>query len=183
MDELEPRIRKLERDLAKFAESLQLAFRYIRSDAGSSLTKSRLVLEKLLIEVYVTEMEKEPRKPLLAEMLAENQFTRKIERRILSRMESIRNMGNLGPHGEPVEPCDAERVLDDLCAVLDWYLQRYMRRQAGAAADGAPPPACRRPGGGAGAIWRSAEGRPWGFWPFSCACAPPSRETARARET
>ena len=58
-------------------------------------------------------------------MLTDNLFTRRIDRRILSRMNAIRDMGNLGPHGESVEPSDAARVLDDLCEVLDWYLRRY----------------------------------------------------------
>src|SRR5262249_40941097 len=35
------------------------------------------------------------------------------------------DLGNLGPHGERVEATDAARVLDDLCEVLEWYLQRY----------------------------------------------------------
>ena len=93
---------------------------YIQPDAASSLTKSRIVLEKLLFMVYTVEMGQEPRKPLLGEMLADNQFTRRIERRILSRMNSVRDMGNLGPHGEPVQPNDGSRVLDDLCEILNW---------------------------------------------------------------
>jgi hypothetical protein len=43
-------------------------------------------------------------------------------------MNAIRDMGNLGPHGERVEASDAARVLDDLCVILDWYLQRYGER-------------------------------------------------------
>jgi hypothetical protein len=85
-------------------------------------------MEKLLLKIYTIEMGQEPRKPLLGEMLADNQFSRKIERRILSRMNAIRDMGNLGPHGEPVEPSDAAKVLDDLCEVMDWYLGRYSSR-------------------------------------------------------
>jgi Domain of unknown function (DUF4145) len=118
--ELQIRIGKLEKALAAFSEELRLALRYIQDDAGSSLTKSRLVLEKLLVKTYTADMGHEPRKPLLGDMLADNQFTRKIERRILSRMHAILDMGNLGPHGEPVQPSDAARVLDDLCEVLDW---------------------------------------------------------------
>jgi hypothetical protein len=117
-------VRQLDKALPAFSEELRLAYRYIQPDAASSLTKSRIILEKLLVQVYVKEMGKEPRKPLLAEMLADNQFTSKIERRILSRMNGIRDLGNLGPHGENVEPSDAARVLDDLCEVLDWYLPR-----------------------------------------------------------
>jgi tetratricopeptide (TPR) repeat protein len=122
--DLEDRVRKLERAISAFSAELHLALEYIHRDAGSSLTKSRVVLEKLLVGIYATEMGHEPRKPLLGDMLTDNQFTRKLDRRILTRMNSIRDMGNLGPHGVAVEPSDAARVLDDLCEVLDWYLLR-----------------------------------------------------------
>src|SRR5690242_3298470 len=107
VSDLEARVGKLERTLSTFSEELRLALRYVQPDASSSLTKSRIVLEKLVISVYVAEMERPPRKPLLGDMLADNQFTRKIERRILARMNAIRDMGNLGTHGETVEPSDA----------------------------------------------------------------------------
>jgi hypothetical protein len=122
--DLENRVSRLERALSGFSEELRLAYRYIQPDAGSSLTKSRLILEKLLVQVYTTEIGHEPRKPLLGEMLADNQFTRKVDRRILSRMSSVRDMGNLGPHGEVVKASDAVVVLENLCEVLDWYLER-----------------------------------------------------------
>jgi hypothetical protein len=130
---LEGRVSRLEKTLAAFSQDLRLALRYIQPDAASSLTKSRVVLEKILITVYATEMGQGPRKPLIGDMLADNQFTRKLERRILSRMNAIRDMGNLGPHGEAVQPNDAARVLDDLCEVLDWYLRRYAENAPDAA--------------------------------------------------
>lgn len=126
-EDLESRVSRLEKVLTDYSRELQLALEYMKPDAASSLTKSRMILEKIAIRVYVAEMGTEPRKPLLGEMLADNQFTRKIDRRIVSRMNSVRDMGNLGPHGEAVEARDAARVLDDLCEVLDWYMQRYSR--------------------------------------------------------
>lgn len=125
LPELEPRIVGLERSVAGLGQELRLAWEYIHPDPGSSLTKSRLVMEKLLNIVYTLEQGHEPRKPLIGDMLADNQFTRKIERRILSRMNAVRDLGNLGPHGERVQPNDAAHALDDLCEVLDWYLRRY----------------------------------------------------------
>jgi hypothetical protein len=124
---LETRISKLEKSLSAFSGELRLALHYVQPDAASSLTKSRAVLEKLLVQIYAAEMGHPPRKPLLGEMLADNQFTRRIERRILSRMNAVRDLGNLGPHGESVQPSDAIRVLDDLCEVLDWYLRCYSK--------------------------------------------------------
>jgi hypothetical protein len=123
--ELERRVGRLEKTLASYAAELRFAYNYLRPDAGSSLTKSRIILEKVVVQVYLTEIGREPKKPLLGDMLADNPFTRKLDRRILSRMNAIRDLGNLGPHGEYVEESDAARVLDDLCEVLDWYLPRY----------------------------------------------------------
>jgi hypothetical protein len=39
-------------------------------------------MEKMLLKIYKTETGKEPKKPLLGDILADNQFTRKIDRRI-----------------------------------------------------------------------------------------------------
>lgn len=127
MHDLERKLRELCQTFPAFAEELQFAWDYVQTDPGSSLTKSRLITEKLLMELYQAEMEREPKKPLLGEMLLDNQFTRKLDRRICSRMNAIRDMGNLGPHGERVEPSDARRVLEDVCEVLDWYHQRPRR--------------------------------------------------------
>lgn len=113
-----------------FAEELRFAFEYAsaadpgRLDAGGSLAKSRAVMEKLLLQIFMAEMGSEPTKPLLGEMLKNNQFTRRIERRILARMEAIREWGNLGAHGERVERSDAIKTLDNLCEVLGWHLRR-----------------------------------------------------------
>jgi formylglycine-generating enzyme required for sulfatase activity len=141
MEDLEGRVRKLEQTFAAFAQEIRLAYRYIHPDSASSLTKSRIVMEKILLKIYKAEMGKEPRKPLLGDMLADNQFTRKLDRRILSRMNAIRDMGNLGPHGEAVQPNDAERVLDDLCTVLDWCLSRYASKMRKRRASGEATPA------------------------------------------
>jgi hypothetical protein len=122
---LEQRVIQLGQAFPAFSGELQLAFHYIRSDPKSSLTKSRLVLETLVLKVFTTEMGHEPRKPLLGEMLNDNQFTRKIEKRIVSKMNAIRDMGNVGPHPGAAESSDAEKVLDDLSDVMDWYRQRY----------------------------------------------------------
>jgi Domain of unknown function (DUF4145) len=147
VDELEIRIRSLEKQLSEFSNELRFALRYIGSDAASSLTKSRVVLEKLLVQVFKAETGREPRKPLLADMLSDNQFTRGLERRVLSRMNAIRDMANLGAHGEVVNPSDASRVLGDLCDVLDWYLTRY------GPASSTTPPAVRQATIRSGRAW------------------------------
>ena len=71
MNDLEVRIHKLEQAFAAFSQEIRLAYHYIHPDAASSLTKSRIVMEKILISVYMAEMGKEPKKPLLGDILAE----------------------------------------------------------------------------------------------------------------
>jgi inactive STAND/Domain of unknown function (DUF4145) len=124
MRELEARVLRLAKELKTCADELRWAYVYISEDPASSLTKSRVVLEKLLVELYADEMGKEPRRPLINELLQDNQFTRKIERRILVHMNAVRDIGNLGPHDCAVEGDEAESALDHLCVVLDWYLRR-----------------------------------------------------------
>ena len=49
IDSIETRVRKLEKSLMAFSGELRLALSYMQPDAAaSSLTKSRIVLEKLL---------------------------------------------------------------------------------------------------------------------------------------
>jgi hypothetical protein len=144
MHDLDRKVRQYLQALPAFSEDIQLACEYVVPDAASSLTKSRIVMEKLLIDVYQREMGREPKKPLLGDILNDNQFTRKLDRRLLSRMNAIRDMGNLGPHGERVEASDAARVLDDLCVILDWYLKRYSRPATASAAQAGGPAIARR---------------------------------------
>jgi hypothetical protein len=58
-EDLESRVSRLEKALGAFSDELRLAFHYIRPDAASSLTKSRMILEKLVIQVYVAEIGRE----------------------------------------------------------------------------------------------------------------------------
>jgi anti-anti-sigma factor len=124
MQDLAARVRALQGAFPAYAEMLGLAHDYIQSDAAGSLTKSRTVLELVLGDLYAAEMGKEPRKAELGAILNDNQFTRRVDRRIWERMDGVRGMGNAGTHGHPVRASDAERALDDLCEVLLWYRQR-----------------------------------------------------------
>lgn len=138
VSDLEDRIAKLEKSLATVAKELQLALRYAQPDAAGSLNKSRVVMEKLLLHIYQVEMGKPPRKALLGDIMCDNQFTRKIERRILTRINTIRDFGNQGSHPEPVLPDDAVRALQDVCDVIEWYLPRYATATGPATSQSAP---------------------------------------------
>jgi uncharacterized protein (TIGR02145 family) len=123
--ELEIRIKKLEQRLDFLSDQLNKAFIYIKDDPHSSLTKSRTILERILLNIYKLEMDQEPKRIELGAILTDNQFTRKIDKRIVSRMNAIRDMSNLGVHGEKVVSKDARIVLDNLCEVLEWYYENY----------------------------------------------------------
>jgi hypothetical protein len=142
---LEERIRRLRAIFDDFYENLKLACDYVTSDAQSSLTKSRLIMEAVLVQVYQVEMDREPKKPLLGDMLNDNQFTRKLGRRIVVRMNTVREMGNLGAHGLTVAPDDAARALEDLCTVLEWYTARYLNRAQAASSAVLPTTNASRP--------------------------------------
>ena len=88
--DLEQRLQALEEDLHLLSEHLNYALAYIAKDPSSSLTKSRIVLEKLVYDMYHCEMGRSPEKRELGLVLRDRSFTDKIERRILSRMHSVR---------------------------------------------------------------------------------------------
>jgi serine/threonine protein kinase len=101
-----------------------------------------MVLELLVVEFYTAKMGRAPRTPLLGPILADNQFTRLIDRRILARMNAVRDLGNLGAHGAHVEASDAKRALDNLCEILDWY---QSQRQQEVPPQVSPPPRLEAP--------------------------------------
>jgi hypothetical protein len=125
---LESTVRTLAAAYPEHQEELRLAHADMRRDPRNSLTKCRMVLEALLVGMYRAEIGQEPRKPLLGELLKDNQFTGRFERRIVERMKSVHGLSNLGPHARPevgpVEPADAETALDGLCVVLLWHRDR-----------------------------------------------------------
>ena len=123
--ELAERISCLEGRVEALAAQLRLAFQYVPRDPSSSLTKCRIVLEKMVLSVYSALMEKEPKRREIGYVLNDHQFARRIPRRILSRMNSIRDLANLGPHGEDVDQTDAHKVLSELCDVLEWYCDEF----------------------------------------------------------
>lgn len=122
---LASRVEALEQKVPDLATYLHSALDYISADPQSSLTKSRVTLEKLLLKLYRHAMNCDPRRPMIGDMLADKTFVAQIPKRILARMNAVRDMSNLGPHGEDVDMTDATRVMHDLIDVLEWYVVNY----------------------------------------------------------
>ena len=123
---LENKVQVIEQKLDSLSHEFKTAFNYLQSDPAGSLNKTRIVMEKILFDIYNHEMGEPPKKKLIGDILKNNQFTRKIERRILSRIHAIRDMSNLGTHGEMVYKEDAIDILDNLIEVIMWYFDKYL---------------------------------------------------------
>lgn len=122
---LTERIAALDARVAELSSFLHSAIAYLVSDPASSLTKSRVILEQVLLALYRGAMHKEPSRPMIGDMLADKEFIATMPRRIAARMNAIRDMSNLGPHGEEVHAADAIRVMRDLIDVLEWYVVNH----------------------------------------------------------
>jgi hypothetical protein len=119
--ELAERVAAVQSRVTDLAPYLHSALDYVASDPQSSLMKSRIALEKLLLMLYGKTMRKRPSKAMIGNMLSDKAFIASLPRRIVARMNSIRDMANLGPHGEEVDPTDAGRVMKDLIDVVEYF--------------------------------------------------------------
>lgn len=128
-ESLESRVARLIEGGGRIALELRRAIVYADVDPKSSLTKSRIILEIILNEIYGQEIGSQPKGSMIASLLKEKQFAQKIDKRILVRMNSVREMGNLGPHDSgTVLSEDAKRVILDLCDIIEWYQNTYKKK-------------------------------------------------------
>jgi|GEM_PF-4600464 len=134
VDNLKERIRGFGKALPKFRGELNSAFGHLESEPKTSATKARTVLEGVVAKAYIKTMGKAPKKCQIGDMLAENQFTKKIDSNIVNKMRNVQNYGNSSVHVKIDEdvhpppdlpPKDATKILDDLCDVLDWFLRTH----------------------------------------------------------
>lgn len=115
----------LEERIGKLTDYLKSAVNYLSSDPHSSLMKCRIVLEKMLTYIFVCEMGKEPTKGMIGNLLSDKEFATRIPARIRARMNFIREIANLGPHGGDVGIEDANHVLHDIIYLAEWYASNY----------------------------------------------------------
>jgi hypothetical protein len=79
---LAERIAAMRGRVPEFGTNLNLAVAHVSADPASSLTKSRIVLEKMLLSLYRAVMKQEPSRPMIGEILSDKPFMATIPRRI-----------------------------------------------------------------------------------------------------
>jgi len=108
---------------ANLDTEFRFALHYIYDDPKTTLTKCRVVTEALVLSLYLHKMNnKPPKKNELGYMLSHTEFKKQIPRRILTRLHSIRDMGNLGPHPGQVNADDARKIFSELCEFIEWWI-------------------------------------------------------------
>ena len=58
-------------------------------------------------------------------LLANKDIRARLPRRMLAKMNMIRELANLGAHGDDISSDDAEMTLLNIVEVLDWYFDTY----------------------------------------------------------
>jgi len=124
---IEQKLASIERRLGDLSAHLRSAFSYRLSDPQSALTKCRIVLERVLRDIHEREFGAAPDAQMVGQLLANKEIRARLPRRMLAKMNMIRELANLGAHGDQVSSDDAEMTLLNLVEVLDWYYDTYQR--------------------------------------------------------
>lgn len=117
----------LSRSLPNHASELTQSKEYLHTDPGSAIIKMRLVLESIMQELWSNEFPHLP-SPTLADIMNHDQIKGQLDRRIHSRMNSMRITANLAAHPNKLKTSDALISVDHLFEILDWYLSDYLNR-------------------------------------------------------
>ena len=131
INKLGSKIKFLELKVSILENQLTRALDLVARDPGdpeSTIVKSRVILEKVTKDIYSKTGVELPKKATeLGGMINNNQFTKKLPPRIVLRMNSVREFGNLGAHDKgPVSTSDAIDCLNCLVEILDWYCETYI---------------------------------------------------------
>ena len=164
-DDILPRIEALETSLEGLGHQLGLALEYRASDPHGALGKCRGVLESLLIDIHRREVGEPPERAGLLDLIRSRAINKTVPRRVMTRMQTVRDLGNVGSHLGEVNDADATLALGCMSEVIGWYLKRYGAAGGAADVDGedeargpAQPPAAELP---LSPIGRSSRGGLW----------------------
>lgn len=124
---LEKRIKSLEKKSEDFDKILHLSLFYLESDPESSLSKTRTVLEKILIDCFIKEMGIPPKKKTIELIIGNTQFQRSIPKDILVAIRTVQGYGNIGVHHSTiVNSKTAYKAIFELIDVMEWYIEKYI---------------------------------------------------------
>ncbi len=123
----EQKLQLLATVLPEHHTELEQAKNYLRNDPNAVMMKLRLVLEALVSEVW-EHHNKNATTGSLAEMMNNASFKQVVERRVHSRMNSLRITGNLAVHSKDVNSSDALSSVDHLFEIVNWYLPRFKNK-------------------------------------------------------
>jgi hypothetical protein len=101
---IEQKLAVIEGRLGDSASQLRIALSYRQSDPQSAVTKCRILLEKLLRDIYVREVGSPPEATMVGQLLALKEIRTTLPRRIHAKMTMVKEMANLGAHGDEVLP-------------------------------------------------------------------------------
>ena len=125
---LSNRINAIGNKNSKLVEFLKSALEYQETDFHSCLTKCRIVLEKILFQIYTEEMGQKPSKGMIGQILSDKNFTAKIPQSIRARINMVKDIANLGPHGsDEITANDTLLVLQEIIYTTEWYLATYQQ--------------------------------------------------------
>ena len=113
------RILILSQYFPEYSDSLNKALNYALDDPSAGLLKSRQILEDICKTIWM-KYENSPA-PSIYDIFNNETIKSNTPKRVLNRIHSLRNICNLGIHGEPVTHDDVLMSLNYLFVLLDWY--------------------------------------------------------------
>lgn len=126
LQRIEQKLAIVERWFGDLSAPLRNAFSYRISDPQSALTKCRILLEKLLQDIHKREFGTTSGAAMVGQLLSNKELRNRLPRRMLAKMNMIRELANLGAHGDQVSSDDVEMTLLNIFEVLDWYHETYL---------------------------------------------------------
>lgn len=125
---LKERIKKFNLSDQEIKRNLETALDLVETDPALSIARTRMTLEVIIKNIFKKNGKALPPSADIRSLLKTNFAFKSIEPRIMTRMHTIRSMGNLGIHSENVNNKDALMGLENLCDVMDWYIGKYPQK-------------------------------------------------------
>ena len=119
IETVKARILILSQYFPEYSQSLNKALNYAIDDPSAGLLKSRQILEEICKTIW-NKYENSP-PPSIFDIFNNDKIKNKTPKRVLNRIHSLRNICNLGIHGEAVTHDDVLMSLNHLFVLLDWY--------------------------------------------------------------